>query len=455
MSSYGIMDHQEFKYVALTTNGIKKKRLIVDMSLVNDPYKLPNCFRSWCRFSADIIKYQNAHKKSLRGYNGLCYSDFLPIDIDNEEHPERSLESCRELLQYLEQKYDVPIKAVRIYFSGSKGFHLEIPTILFGDIKPTLYIPRIFKNIVKSFNFNDVDTKIYHINGMWRLSNSINSKSGLYKIPLTYNDINTLTYDQICHKAQVPNKTIIWTAFDDWDSIDDLKHLWKQSIPATSHKQITHSINQSNKKYIFDFPGVVESKRNDTAFKIAHQLRGSRWKINEVKEYIVKDWNPKNNPPEKNIQSLLRTVEAAYSYNQFDSGSIGITKHLRTDPYYTSMDSEQKAIYLYFIIRLNEVPKLVFGRHRCLPNQCIFSFRKVAVNLNVGEQRVKTLIKSLIKMGRVSVETLYNNGRAECSRITFHNIDLTQYLTRQNDLSSKSKKLTHQLTATNILNNGS
>lgn len=446
------MEHKEFKYVSFTSYGVIKKRMVVDTALINAPHMLPDCYKSWCRFSDDIIKYQNAHKKSLKGYDGLCYSDFLPIDIDHNEKPEKSIQSCNDLLRFLEQKYDVPLKAVRIYFSGSKGFHLEIPTILFGNIEPIINLPKIFKNIVKTFGFDDIDTKIYFKNSLWRLSNSVNSKSGLYKIPLNYADIVTLTYEQICLKAEVPNTNVIHTSYNDWTPIDELKKLYLQSIPKN---KIVAAINNQVSKIKIDFDGVAKSERNNTTFKIARQLRGRGWKINEVKEYIAKEWNPKNKPPEKNIQSLLTTVESAYSYNRFDSGSIGITKHLRTDPYYISMDSEQKAIYIYFIIRLNEVPKMVFGRHICKPNQCIFSVRKVAWNLKVGEQRVKTLVKSLVKMGRVSVETLYNIGRADCSRITFHNIDLTQYLTHQNDLTSKSYKLTHQLTATNIINNGS
>lgn len=451
MSSDGIMDYPDYKYVSLITYNVRKFRLVVDTSLINEPYKLSDCYKSWCRFNDDIRKYQKAHNKSLQGYDGLCYSDFLPIDIDNKEKPERSLYSCRDLLQFLEQTYDVPIEAIRIYFSGSKGFHLEIPTVLFGNIKPSTNLPTIYKTIVISFGFNDIDTSIYHLNGLWRLFNSVNSKSGLYKIPLTYADINTLTYEQICHKAKVPNKTVIWTPFNDWNGIESLQLLWKQSIPAVSEKLTVPKNSVSNKKSKIDFPGVVEGKRNNTAFEIAMQLKVRGYTLNEVNEYIVKVWNPKNIPPESNIRSLYRTVESAFGYNHYDSGSIEITKHLRTDPYYNVMDSEQKAVYIYFISHINEVEKMVWGKYPCKPNQCIFSYGSVANRLNVGIQRVKTLIKYLDNKGRLSVETLYKDGKAACSRITFHNINLTQYLTHQNDLSKNCDKLTHQLTTTNII----
>lgn len=448
------MIYPEFKYVSFPIYGITKKRIIVDLSLINYPYKLPNCYRSWCRFSSDIIQYQNAHKKSIGGYEGLCYSDFFPIDIDNKDNPEKSLQSCRELVLHLKHKYDVPIKAIRIYFSGSKGLHLEIPTILFGDIEPAVNIPGIYKNIAKSFGFDDIDTKIYFQNGLWRLPNSINSKSGLYKIPLLYMDLNTLTYEQLCNKAKIPNTSVIWASYNDWTEIDGLQQLWNNSIPTTPLKKVAQQKKPKLKQKLY-FPGVIESKRNDTAFRISMQLKGQGCTLNEVKDYIVNEWNPTNNPPEKNTLSLKRTVESAYSYNHYDSGSIGITKHLRNDPYYNSFDPVQKTIYVHLLKTLNEVEKPAFDKYPVKANQRIFSYRKLPAEIGIGEQRVRTVIKKLIEWGRITVKTVKDEkGMDDCSLITFLCIDLTQYLTHQKDLSKTDIQQTQQLTTTNIINKG-
>lgn len=448
------MKYPDFKYIAITTYRTNRKRTVVDISLIKPPYKLPECYRSWCRFSDDIISYQNIHNKSLRGYDGLCYSDFLPIDIDNDTDPRKSLITCRELIEFLHQEYLVPIKSIRIYFSGSKGFHIEIPTILFGDIKPSRNLPLRFKSITKSFGFSDIDTKIYFKNGLWRLYNSVNGKSGLYKIPLSYSNLNNYSYNQIIELAKIPNNAVVWTSFNDWTEIEGLKQLWKQSKPIEQHRQPTNNPSNLTNKTIIYYPGAPKGKRNDMTFKIAHQLRRNGYTINEVKDYIVNVWNPTCKPPEEDIISLLRAVESAYSYNNYDNGSIGITKHFRTDPYYFKMDCKQKAIYVHLLSRLNEIEKDVFGKFICKPNQCIFSYGKVARHLRIDKQRVKTLIKYLVKCGRVKVDTLYENKRASCSKITFLCIDLTQYLTQQNDLSRNTEYLTQPLTTTNINNKG-
>lgn len=444
------MNYPEYKYVATTVEGADNKRVIIELSKLKIEYESPDCFRTWCRYKKDIIEYQKSNKGRLSGFDSKHYSDFLPIDIDNKKNPEQSLPTCRGLIAVLDQQYELPIKSLRIYFSGSKGFHLEIPTNLFGDIEPSIELRLRFKKIVETFGIDDLDFLIYGRNWLWRLPNTINSKSGLYKIPITYNELNNLNYDKIKELAKNPRIDVSITSWNEWGMIESFSDLWKKSKPITLPKSNRLSHKSTMKQINLNYPGAIDGERNLTAFQLALKLNAIGIKINVAKDYIVNKWNPTCKPPNKNIQSLKRSVESAYSYNHYDSGSIGITKHLRTDPYYNAMDSEQRDVYVYFICHINEVEK-PWRHHICKPNQCIFSYGSIASRLDVGIQRIKTLVKNLVKIGRVTVETLYKDGKADCSRITFHNIDLTQYLTQQNDLSNNCDKLTHQLTTTNII----
>ena len=174
-------------------------------------------------------------------------------------------------------------------------------------------------------------------------------------------------------------------------------------------------------------------------------------KAEHTADKVLPASQPKNRPPVKNTQSLKRTVESVFSYNHYDSGSIGISKHLRTDAYFNSLDLTQKMIYMQLLITLNEIDKIAFNKYPVKPNQRIFSYRKLAEEVGVSEQRVRTLICKLINWGRVTVETINSeNGIPMFSLITFLCIDLTQYLTHQNDLSKNDTHLTQQLTTTNI-----
>lgn len=430
------MDYPKFKYVATTIGGAKQKREIIELSKLKSEYESPDCFRTWCRYEKDIIEYQKAKKGSLSGFDSKHYSDFLPIDIDNKKNPEKSLPVCRDLIALLDQQYKLPIKSLRIYFSGSKGFHLEIPTNLFGDIEPSIELRLRFKKIVETLGFDDLDPLIYGRNWLWRFPNTINSKSGLYKIPLTFNDLNNLNYDKIKKLAKNPRNDVIITSWNEWEMIESFSDLWKKSKPINILKSNNPSPKSTIKIVNLNYPGAIDGERNLTAFQLALKLNAKGIKINAAKDYIVNKWNLTCKPPKKNIQSLKRSVESAYSYNHFDSGSIGISKHLRTDPYYNSLEPLQQIIYVRLLITLNEVDRIAFNKYPVKPNQRIFSYKKLADEVGVSEQRVRTLIKLLKKWERVTVKTVKNDkGIAMFSVITFHCIDLTQYLTHQNTLS--------------------
>ena len=73
--------------------------------------------------------------------------------------------------------FDVDIDCIRIFFSGSKGFHLELPSSLFG-IEPCTNLPYRLKKTMQKLEF-DVDMSMYQHNRLWRLPNTINSKTNL------------------------------------------------------------------------------------------------------------------------------------------------------------------------------------------------------------------------------------------------------------------------------------
>ena len=72
---------------------------------------------------------------------------------------------------------------------------------------------------------------------------------------------------------------------------------------------------------------------------------------------------------------------------------------------------------------LNEVSKLVWGKYTCNANQLIYSQGSLAERIGVPTNQVKTVLKNLQDWGRITVEVLKNNERAECSRLTFINLD--------------------------------
>ena len=412
--------YSDYKYVAFTKDKESRREVILidDLDIPNGSVEI---YSSYLRYPSDFQLYWTQNNRSVAKYNGSCYSDFLPIDLDSEDLSDAQVE-CQHLISLLVDQYEVNPDCLGVYFSGSKGFHIEIPTFLFGNIKPSPNLPYIFKEIPKILDIKYHDTSIYNRNALWRFPNTINAKSGLYKIPLFFNQINNLTIDDIKSLATKPVEGWKPVDYEDWDSTNELVDIWAKAEEKNRERK------KPAKEYIFigkgennshSHEGVSEGNRNNRAFEIAQELKAKGLKVNEVKDYIVNEWNPKNKPPEKNIQSLYRTVESVYSYSLQYSGSVEVLKHLRTDPYYNSMKPIHKAIYIDIICNLNEVDKIAFQKFNCKPNQLVFSYRRIAERVGIKENQVRTVIKKLKEWGRISVEVLKEDGMMVASRLTF------------------------------------
>jgi len=410
----------DYNFVSLAKN-MRKKRTILTIEELSIPKGSNDIFTSYLRYPKEYFDYWKENKGSVAKYKGNCYSDCLPIDLDCEDLNDALIE-CQNLISMLVNKSGVNSNCLGIFFSGSKGFHIEVPTVLFGDIKPSDNLPYIFKEIPKILDVKYHDTTIYYRNALWRFPNTINTKSGLYKIPLSVNQINNRTIEDIKLLATEPVEGWKPVDYEDWDSINELVEIWAKAEEKNRERK------KPAKEYIFNgkggnnshtHEGVSEGNRNNRAFEIARGLKAKGLKVNEVKDYIVNEWNPKNKPPETNIQSLYRTVESVYSWSVQDSGSVEVLKHLRNDPYFNSLKAIHIGIYIDIICNLNEVSKMWQNKYTCDANQLIFSYHSIAERVGVTESQVRTVIKKLVKWGRISVEILKDEGMVACSRLTF------------------------------------
>ena len=412
--------YSDYKYIAFAKNKRHKREVILidDLDIPNGSNDI---FTSYLRYPIELQEYWRQNGQSVAGYEGRCYSDSLPIDLDSKNLNDAQVE-CQHLISLLVDQYEVNPDCLGVFFSGSKGFHIEIPTVLFGDIQASPNLPYIFKEIPKILDIKYHDSTIYNRNALWRFPNTINAKSDLYKIPLFFNQINNLTIDDIKSLATKPVEGWKPVDYEDWDSINELVEIWAKAEEKNSERK------KPAKEYIFNgkggnnshtHEGVSEGNRNNRALEIARGLKAKGLKVNEVKDYIKNEWNPKNKPPEKNIQSLYRTVESVYSYSLQDSGSVEVFKHLRTDPYFNSLKAIHIGIYIYIICNLNEVTKIVWQKYTCDANQLIFSYHSIAERVGVTESQVRTVIKKLVEWGRISVEILNDEGMVTCSRLTF------------------------------------
>lgn len=165
-------------------------------------------YHSYFLHSDEVNKYYNTNydkngKNTLSGYSEAVYANELVIDLDDESL-ENALDKTRALIKNLENNYEVDPRYLKINFSGSKGFHVRIPSVLFGEFEPSALLPQLHKKIVgEFFSSNDEsDSSIYKTIGLIRVVNSVNGKSGLTAIPLSSKEIFELSMDKIKELAK-------------------------------------------------------------------------------------------------------------------------------------------------------------------------------------------------------------------------------------------------------------
>ena len=93
-------------------------------------------------------------------------------------------------------------------FSGNKGFHVTVSTPLLDKLSGYTDTPKRIETLVRKLagDIPGLDFTIYTTTHLIRSLNSINGKSGLYKIPLTEAEIFSFSPDEIITLAKKPRK---------------------------------------------------------------------------------------------------------------------------------------------------------------------------------------------------------------------------------------------------------
>jgi hypothetical protein len=142
------------------------------------------------------------------------YAPYFFLDFDHDTEISLAIADVKYAIWFMKQKtmFALNDDAFRIYFSGSKGFHVMVDSRYLG-IKPNKLLPKIFKEIAKDIEFaipyKTLDLVIYEARRLFRVPYSINSKSGCFKIELTVSDLNTLSAEQIQEKARSTEQKIL------------------------------------------------------------------------------------------------------------------------------------------------------------------------------------------------------------------------------------------------------
>jgi hypothetical protein len=137
--------------------------------------------------------------------NSACILHWY-FDIDCPDDLSAARESALTLCLMLMDRAYVPQESLDTFFSGAKGFHIVVaPEVFRAFSSPyTLGLYKKMAQKTREAGVRFLDESVYSRKRPFRLSNTRHRRSGLFKIPLCYEELRDLSMEGILQLAAGP-----------------------------------------------------------------------------------------------------------------------------------------------------------------------------------------------------------------------------------------------------------
>lgn len=248
-------------------NSLKERNNLVPIGAVQPIAVAHDRYMSLFPFEESITEWIKKNG-TISGHNGKHFLIYFAIDIDNENDLVGSRHSAISAVKKLFNDYNLSSDDLFIFFSGNKGFHVCISDKSIGSPAPSVEIAEKCKifSLEITEGISNVDASIYENHRLFRVENSLNEKSGLYKIQLSFEELEKFGIEDIKKKASVPRIDFKRKkVYGDILPNEKLITIWQRiSINQTN----THDIKYS--EGFFSAP--IEGERDNKLFKQAAML---------------------------------------------------------------------------------------------------------------------------------------------------------------------------------------
>lgn len=303
------------KYIEIggKVNGVFKRNILIESSKKEEMLKKYDFTDTY----STVYSYDNKNQ-DLANIVAPLYID---LDInDLEKDYDKLRKDVLLLIRKLKTVFHLQEDNIQIFFSGSKGYHIIIPYEVFG-IEPSKDLNDRYKLIVtelKSYTITkSIDTRIYDSKRLFREPNTINTKTGLYKVYMTIDQVRDFSYDDLINRARTPQATV--EPNKEYNpKADEALNAMVSELKERQKKTINHKVARQmlqNKellpcvKYILQ-NGAQKGGRNNTAMALASAL----FQRNEDRAYveqIMDTWNRTklDEPlPERELELTVRSA---------------------------------------------------------------------------------------------------------------------------------------------------
>jgi len=193
------------------TRALNDKGKLINEDTVYD--NIDSAEKEWYQsvyYYSDALQAEFKKTGSVAGMTDVV-TNKLVYDFDSKDDLTVAQRDAQTLVGRLLEK-GVDKAAIQTYFSGSKGFTVQVLT-------NSNMTPKQLKLICFEANkdLTSLDPTLYNANRILRVPGTKHPSSGLYKVPLTLQQLNTFTVDQIKARANsLDNVTedFNWTVAD-------------------------------------------------------------------------------------------------------------------------------------------------------------------------------------------------------------------------------------------------
>ena len=207
---------------------------------------------------------------STRGYGGPCWSPWLWFDIDCPGDLGEALKSCQRLVCGLIERYSLHEDHLVFFFSGSKGFHVGLPTALWRPVATAEFnaVSKAMALRLAALLEVNVDAGIYDKVRALRAPNSKHPRTGLHKRIVEFDELLKLPLSGLVELARGP-RSFDWpqsppvnaTADADWVSAQAETERQQRDLMGRRTRPIPERLNAITVRFIREGADVGDRHR--------------------------------------------------------------------------------------------------------------------------------------------------------------------------------------------------
>lgn len=285
-----------------------------DLTCLIHKYNNTDCYTS-------IYSYDEPEPSNSNLLGDYCIDFDSPLN--NNDDYTSLVKEVKMAINYLKYEFKIDESNILIFYSGAKGFHIVVPHQIFNII-PCKQLNIIYKYLTNTIIKNGVlkycDLKIYDNRRLFRIPNTINSKTGLYKINISIKELESLSLKDMQDIARAPrsipatNASRIYTA-------EKVFNVFKETVltdlNVDKHKEKPKEFKKPDQLYIphcieeIMNNGAVEGIRNNSLAFLSSFFLQNGYTLDETLS-ILDMWNKSFNDKEIEAHEFDATVRSIF-----------------------------------------------------------------------------------------------------------------------------------------------